>query len=247
MQRLSESGNPGTELAAERVTFMPTTARTFPFFSAHLRHPQHIANLVARSSRRGFTLIELMVVVVVIAITAAIAMPGIMNRMKSNRAKMAAEQIAVMYRQARLRSIGRSAAILVRYDNGVVSVHEAIQGTTATAPECSRLPAVSCITPLTRWANANESQQLERRDFVNNNDFLLEVSDAVGANPAQLDVCFAPSGRAFIRDDPTDVFTPWTSPVRINVDRSDGVGFRRAVLVSPTGTAKVVAAGVPIP
>lgn len=242
MQGLPYGGNAGIELAAGRLELMHLPARTFPFIYVHLRHTHAAVGAERRSRGRGFTLIELMVVVVVIAITAAIAMPGIMNRMKSNRAKMAAEQIAVMYRQARLRAMGRSAAVLVRFNGGVIEVREAIQGTPAVAG-CNSLPEVSCTFPANRWTDGNNRyQQLETRAFNNTSDFTVVASD--GAPQGNIDVCFAPSGRAFIRTNPLNALAAWTSPIQIDVTRTDGVGFLRSVLVSPTGVARVVAQGV---
>jgi hypothetical protein len=58
-----------------------------------------------------------------------------------------------------------------------------------------------------------------------------------------LDVCFSPSGRAYIRSSNNSAvpFTAWTGPLRFDVDRIDGVGIERSVLVAPSGTARVVA------
>jgi type II secretion system protein H len=190
-------------------------------------------------SKRGFTLIEMMVVVVVITLSAAIAMPGIAKRMKTNRAKMAAEKIATIYRTARLRALGRGSAVLVRYNNGVFSTREGIQGVDRTATGCEPLPEPSCLLPSTRWDNTSRSQSIETVDFVSSGDFT--VSAQTTAVVTSLDICFSPSGRSFSRTVTTATLADMSAPVRFDLSRTDGVGVKRAIVVSPAGTARTVA------
>lgn len=183
-----------------------------------------------------------MVVVVIITIVSTIAIPGVVKRMKTNRTRQAAEDLALTFRQARIRAVGRTAAVLVRYNAGTLEVREAIQGNAAAAPGCERLPESSCLLPVTRWADNTRSQRIEQTDYVTGGDFSVEATDELGAAAPTLDMCFAPSGRAYIRTSPASILTPWTGPVRFDVDRLDQVGIQRTVLVTPSGTARVVAA-----
>ena len=52
-----------------------------------------------------------MVVVVIITALAALAVPSILRQMRDRRTRQAAEEIASVYRQARLRALGRGAAV----------------------------------------------------------------------------------------------------------------------------------------
>jgi prepilin-type N-terminal cleavage/methylation domain-containing protein len=209
---------------------MSTSPPTNPFNCLHLRR-------VARG--RGFTLLELMVVVVIITIVSTIAIPGVVKRLQTNRARQAAEDLAVTFRQARIRAVGRTAAVLVRFNAGTVEVREAVLGNTTPAPGCERLPEASCIFPATRWAGNQRSQRVKLTDYVASGDFTLALTSPASTT---VDVCFAPSGRAYTRTNVANAFTNWVGPLRFDLNRADGVGFQRSILVAPSGTARVVAA-----
>lgn len=191
---------------------------------------------------RGFTLIELMVVVVIVTLLSAIALPGISRRMKSYRTKRVGEEIAALYRSARLRALGRGSAVLVRYDgDAIFEVREAIQGGAATAG-CGQLPESTCITTPDRWAGNTKSQQLNTLNFSGGNEYAIAANFINPATSAAatgaLDVCFSPMGKAY--SDASGSLDEMTSPARIDVQRSDAVSFQRSVLVTPMGTARIV-------
>lgn len=221
---------------------------TFPFVSAHLEpagRSVHSRRRPFGRARRGFTLIELMVVVLIITISAAIAMPGIANRMKSNRTKVAADAIATLYRNARMRAMGRGSAILVTYNgtSGRFAVREAIRGANSADAGCAQLPETSCLEP-NRWNAAPvRSQEIDSANFMAG-DFVTQRSatDGTALGVQNLDVCFSPAGRSFSRSVAAAPLDVMTAPVRFEIWRDDGVGFRRAVVVSPTGMARAVGA-----
>lgn len=198
---------------------------------------------MGRAVRRGFTLLELMVVVIIITIVSSIAIPSVVNRMRTNRTRQAAEDLAMTFRQARIRAMGRNSAVLIRYDDaaGSLELREGIQGSTAAGgiavPGCERRPESSCTVPASRWDGDARSQRIELTNYEGSGDFDL------GGPASDLDICFAPSGRSYIRASSagTTPFTPWTVPVRFDIKRNDQVGIQRSVLVTGTGTARVVA------
>jgi len=220
-----------------------------------LIHRLH-ANLAGRcalrpTSRRGFTLIELMVVVVIITLMAGIALPGVSRRLKSYRAKSTAEEIAAIYRNARLRAMGRGGAVLVRYNDGSFEIREAIQGDDASdasgAGDCRPLPATSCTTPSGRWNSNARSQQVATTLFgLTEYNFALLFRSP--ANPATeitdrtaLDICFTPLGKPYADMTTLGTYEQMTTAPRFDVSRKDAVGLARSVLINTVGPARVVA------
>src|SRR5258706_10552435 len=95
---------------------------------------------------RGFTLLELMIVVVMIGVLVALGIPSISAQMRDRRTNQAAHQVALLFRQARSLAMGRGAAVLVHFDSGTITqgkidVREALDVEPAHSPS---LPATSC-------------------------------------------------------------------------------------------------------
>ncbi|MFW5739930.1 MAG: pilus assembly FimT family protein [Myxococcota bacterium] len=206
---------------------------------------------------RGFTLVELMAVVMLIALLALVAIPTASRAMRERRSSRAAHEIAMLFNQARSRAIARGSAVLVRYNyaNGGFDVLEAIAGSEgATIGNCELAPATSCTVPAGRW-NANGDNQLLTQFRPLNNTAYEHVDvefhqktyalGAVGAaTPAAVDICIAPSGRAFYRpsNEGSVAFSAMTGNHAIKVwmhNGSERIGFERHVFILPNGTARV--------
>lgn len=216
---------------------------TFPFISDHLR-TQRSRKL--RRSSGGVTLIEMMVVVVIITILATIAIPGISRRMKMYQAKKDVESIAALFRGARLRAMGRGSAVLVRFNDGIFTVQEAVRGSTENKIGCHTMPASSCF-PAARWGD-DRSIQLDTLDLNNaagvtttSVSFILPLTGVPSTGRTTLDVCFTPLGNAYAdMESPGNLIRMTTAP-RFDLSRVDGSGFSHSALITPLGTARAVA------
>jgi len=187
---------------------------------------------VARS--RGFTLLELIAVVTVIAVFASLAIPSAVGQLRSRRVQEAARQIGLVYREARLRALGRGSAVLVRVTDGAVTVHEAsVAGTGACAN--TNLPVSSCLTPA--WGTQRVVGGFSLPTTGDSSHMNVAFSDSGGTALANLDICFTPMGRAFARNSTADPFAALTQTYTATVTRP-GTRTRQVVLM-PNGTARL--------
>lgn len=190
---------------------------------------------------RGFTLIELMVVVVIIAVLAVLALPTITNRMRDRRAIQAAHEISALYRNARMRALGRGSAVLVSYGPGGFQARESIRG--GADPSCAPLPLSDCLTA--NWTAGAPGNQLVAQfnpaTHPGMQDVRVQMWD--GAVENTLDICFTPMGRALWRNAPGNLLLPLRLVPEVRVTRVDGdgnqLGLLRSVLLLPNGNARL--------
>jgi prepilin-type N-terminal cleavage/methylation domain-containing protein len=194
-----------------------------------------------RASVRGFTLTELLMVVVLIGLIAVVATPGFKNVMRDSRVNKAGMSIAEAYRVARTRALGRGAAMLVRWDasknsKGLLSVREAIQGGTKKV-----LPGSSCFT--TDWATSSPTSRLVSEFPPPSDGYLYDLAsfkyfDPSGTEKPFSELCFTPRGRTFVRHDASDPFVPLTGVPRFEV-KNGLTGVVRTVFAPPNGVARL--------
>ena len=182
---------------------------------------------------RGFTLVELMVVVVIITGLTALAVPSIVRQMRDRRTRQTAEEIASIYRQARLRAMGRGAAVMVAYDT--TTGFATSEGIVGSADNCSQLPVSSCSAavwnPVSTWNTpATITRKVSVVDVIGNGD--------KSGGDANVQVCFTPMGRTQFRLAATAAFALMTGVPVVKVYSNDGGSLTRYVLIPPNGLAR---------
>jgi type II secretion system protein H len=223
-----------------------------------VRRPHLPLPYPSRAHGRGFTLIELMIVVVIIGLIAVIAIPTLAGDLKDRRTRRAAEEIASLFRNARMRALGRGAAVMVHYDASAksFSVREAVRGGATT---CARLPETNCLLPATRWTTdattQGGSQEVAKIKLdASTEQTGLKVSvDGPGdiKDVSEFSVCFSPVGRSFIAYGAASVTSmatmtgvPTVRVYRTVPGQTVAIGLERRVVILPDGQARLEVSGV---
>ena len=178
-----------------------------------------------------------MVVVVIIGVLASLAVPSIVERLRERRSGQAAQEIAMLYRNARLRALGQGFAVVVHYDstNGF-AVREAIP--TAAGGNCF-LRQTTCQGPVW-WTTAAQYRQVNsfNPDPAQIYQAVTSTVSTLGGATTFLDVCFSPRGRAFSSASSAQPIAPMASAVDVAVTRG-GSSQVRHVAILPNGMARV--------
>lgn len=186
-----------------------------------------------------------MTVVILIGILAVIAIPAASRAMRENRSSAAAQRVSLMYQVARARAIGRGAAMMVRYEDGVFEVREAVSGDAT-----SLMPISSCTVPATRWTDAKLYDVLDKFELSGQAPYELVKTEfhpdgpATDVGTAVADVCFTPNGTMFFRKG-TAAFSRSARTLMIRVGQKDSadneVGIPRTIFILPNGVARLAA------
>lgn len=197
-----------------------------------------------RRFERAFTLIEMMIVVVIIGLFAALAAPSVTALVRDQRARRESLSIMDLYREARARSLGRGSAVDITYSvTAAQSDFVVREGTGANG-----IPYPSCQT----FDSSTPVNIAHTRPGWTTDTPLLKVTasiwDAATADPGHtiaggnyIEVCYAPSGRVYYRQLASDPFTLLTGRVEYAIQRNDTgyPGLTRTVQVNADATTQM--------
>jgi type II secretion system protein H len=212
-----------------------------------------------RDGDRAFSLIELMVVIIIVGIVAALAVPTMAAARVDRNAYDDAGQILQILREARTRAVARGAAILVAVsadgttNRGRMAMYEAVSANQGGG--LNRTPVSQCKAP-TKWQPLDATNLgVLFVDGIDLNgsieaeyDIETQITQYDGANVVPLTnafICFTPLGRAFLSVDVIPTFDgalPSLSPLEFRVQRMQGgvpLGTTRSVLLPPNGVARL--------
>lgn len=199
-------------------------------------------------TEQGFSLIELMVVVTIVAIVSALVLPGMSQASRDRRIQQAAISALDVIREVRSRAMYRGAAqLLVIQNTGNALRFDAYEGSSSSCRMSRFSPTAGVLDPQARVATLDLSETRYVRDG-------LWARISVPAAAAQLQVCFTPTGNAYFSNDSTVITSPtegWSNDstlvgvggaYQIDVFQiQDGVelGVRRHVLIPLGGNPRM--------
>jgi type II secretory pathway pseudopilin PulG len=181
-------------------------------------------------------------VVLIITVFAAVALPTAVTQLRDRRVQEAARRFGMVYREARMRALGRGSAVLVRIVGGTMTVFEAQVGVAiAGNAGCATLPVSSCLN--TDWNVLTARRVVDGFSVAGSGEFsnlTIAMSDSQDNAVPNLDICFTPMGRAFERRSVVsgDPFAPIANAYVATLSRPGGTRARQVVLM-PNGSARM--------
>jgi prepilin-type N-terminal cleavage/methylation domain-containing protein len=170
-----------------------------------------------RRKTAGFTLIELMIVVTVIAVVAGAAAPAIGAGIRNRKASTATLDVARAFRVARSSAAGYGVAYMVSFDESADDGRGALRVTRGDTNRCNSVD----------WTLSTLLQVDEYKGsaFADDDDWQIRLR----APESKLQICYEPTGLTFSR---------------VSASDSDGASsFGRFSSMSPIGAGGTAAGG----
>ena len=215
-------------------------------------------------ANRGFTLIELMVVVILIAVFAALASPSFRDSRDDRTAFDYARQYQQLLVQGRARAAGTGSAhlaVLGTSGRGFIRLYAALDGTAApTGPA----PVASCKADLNQWNEAQsdppnlngtrakfiDGTNLNRPGVNEDMELKSRLLNGGGAEVQYLAICITPSGVTYVGagDSPAIAInamrgsSPFNGTVEAQISRNRGAvrtGLLRRVMITGGGAPRL--------
>ncbi len=192
--------------------------------------------MVSRTHERGFTLMELMVAVAIVAITAAIALPSMGRARAEGKMNEIALDIVRVARQARAASAAYGRAHLLRFtgaSNGAVEVYRSTNNTCGTeAFWNTQIVAGGCA------GNRNCIGYVEADQWTT-----VGTNYRIGSPSGDFDLCFEPLGSMRWKPAGPGRFRTDNNmggAFELQVSRADGAGVTRKVVIPFGGDARIL-------
>lgn len=188
-----------------------------------------------RPRRDGFTLIELMLVVVLVGISAAMIAPAIQRTMAINRASRCQYDFARLLRRARGEAIGTGRAHLIDINSIATDVHMNVYlGDSSSCQRSSWLGIVGVSAPVDGVAQSTYD--------AGGDGVFVRVTMAGGPAPRQ--ICYEPDGERFDRSAAAGVFQRTQAIITVTLDRHEqgvgGIDVLRQIVIPQFGVPRVV-------
>jgi type IV fimbrial biogenesis protein FimT len=195
------------------------------------RSPRRSARPGFTLGRPGFTLIEMMAVVTIIAICAGLAAPSVSRILDDRRGQTDAVSVLSIMQSSRSRAFGRGGAVSVTWNSVNLLVDDHMQDVDGTGGVDTPSPNCAAATSrVSHWLPDIGPAEV----VVNANSQIGLGTGAVG----QIELCFTPKGSTFIRTG-TNPFVRQTNTIRFDVGGGASNAKLRTVEVLPGGLARM--------
>ncbi|MBI5512235.1 MAG: type II secretion system protein [Deltaproteobacteria bacterium] len=190
----------------------------------------------------GYSLIELMVVVTIIAVVSALVLPGMISAMKERRCQQAAVSVLDAYRQVRSRAMFRGRAQLLVASQTTSPAGPAIR---FTAYEGSTSSCRTSTFPIGDATRVTLSLDLSATAYSEDG---VTAQFSLPAGTTNLELCYTPLGTALFRQTSTEAFSNDSTTMgsggvfQVDVQRRVGgsdLGARRRVVIPLGGNPRM--------
>lgn len=190
---------------------------------------------------KGYTLLELMIVVMLMALITALAAPNISTAIANNTVSSASNRTLVVFRKARTDATTKRAAMRYMIDQTVgaqlIRLDVGADNTCGTFPGCTLDPVTGFGSNDCGVAYVDFSDSYFSRRRVRIAAVKLNNADVAGT----INLCITPSGKMYRM---TPAKTALTGPLEIVLDRTDvssnTVGVERRVVVTSTTSPRLM-------